>query len=196
MGTRDTLRLPTELQAFWLASAVALLLTVVVSVLKWRAGMMVYNWDPLSDPLFGDMMEYPGTYALLHTRAFFFNVAGKPWAYPMYSPVAYPPFAAAVMAPMYRSGQPELVFIAVTVVWLAVLVWCVRRWLRQAGLGAWTATLFPLSIAAMSFPIARLVHQGNIELVVWIFTAVGVWAWVREENDLAAVLWGLAAAMK
>src|ERR1019366_4919009 len=38
--------------------------------------------------------------------------------------------------------------------------------------------------------------QGNIELVLWIFAAVGVWAFMREHDDAAAVLWGLAAAMK
>ena len=44
-----------------------------------------FNWDPLSDRLFVDLMEYPGTYTLLHTTAFFFNVAGHPWPYPMWS---------------------------------------------------------------------------------------------------------------
>jgi hypothetical protein len=59
-----------------------------------------------------------------------------------------------------------------------------------------TATLFPLTMVTMSFPIARLVHQGNIELVLWIFAAVGVWEFLRGWDDAAAVLWGLAAAMK
>jgi hypothetical protein len=48
----------------------------------------------------------------------------------------------------------------------------------------------------MSFPVERLVHQGNIELLMWVFTATGAYAWVRQKNDLAAVLWGCAAAMK
>src|ERR1035441_5648176 len=96
---RGRVRLPAELRAFWVALLAAFALAFLVGWLKWRAGVSQYNWDPLSDPLFGDLMEYPGTYKLLHTAAFFFNVAGNPWPYPMFSPVAYPPFAAAVMAP-------------------------------------------------------------------------------------------------
>lgn len=189
-------RLPRELRAFWLLSAAGIVLAFVAGWFKWHSGMTVYNWDPLSDPRFGDLLEYPGTYALLHSRAFFFNVPGKPWAYPMYSPVAYPPFAAAVMAPIYLSSQPEFVFVLLSAFWLIVAVAAVRRWMLRAGITASTAMLFPLTVVAMSFPIARLVHQGNIELVVWVLTATGAWAWYRDKNDLAAVLWGLAAAMK
>ena len=190
------LRLPRELRAFWVLSVVGVALAIVAGWFKWRSGLSFYNWDPLSDPRFGDLLEYPGTYALLHSRAFFFNVSGRPWIYPMYSPVAYPPFAVAVMAPIYLSGQPELTFVLLSAAWLLSAVIWVRGWLARAGINPWTATLFPLSVAAFSFPIARLVHQGNIELVVWILTATGVYSWIREKNELAAVLWGLAAAMK
>ena len=191
-----SLRLPRELRLFWIASAIGVVLAVIVGWFKWRSGQSIYNWYPLSDPLFGDLLEYPGTYALLHTRAFFFNVAGKPWTYPMYSAVAYPPFAAAVMAPIYLSGQPELVISLLSAAWLVFAILWVRGWMARAGISRSTSTLFPISVAAMSFPIARLVHQGNIELIVWVLTATGVYAWVREKDDLAAVLWGLAAAMK
>jgi hypothetical protein len=88
------------------------------------------------------------------------------------------------------------VFVLLSVAWLSGAIWIVRGWLRSAGVGAWTATLLPLTIAATSFPIARVVHQGNIELVLWALTATGVWAWVRDRNYLAAALWGCAAAMK
>ena len=194
--TARPMSLPRELQIFWLTSAVAVALSVVVSWLKWRAGQVATNWNPLGDPPFGDLREYPGTYTLLHTRAFFCNLPLRPWPYPLYSPVAYPPLAAAVMAPIYLSGQPELVFLLLSAAWLLGAIWCARGWMRSAGIGPWTATLLPLTIAAISFPIARLVHQGNIELVVWALTATGVWAWFGDRNYLAATLWGCAAAMK
>jgi hypothetical protein len=188
--------LPRELRIFWLASIIAFVLAAVVSWLKWRAGQSVTNWNPLSDQPFGDLREYPGTYTLLHTRAFFFNVTGHPWPYPLYAAVAYPPLATALMAPIYLSGQPELVFLLLSAVWLVGAAWIVRGWLRSAGIGAWVATVLPLTLAATSFPIERLVHQGNIELVLWVLTATGVWAWFRDRNYLAAMLWGCAAAMK
>ena len=189
-------RLPPELRAFWVASLATFALTFVVGWLKWRAGLSRYNWDPLSDPLFGDLMEYPGTYKLLHSAAFFFNVAGNPWAYPMFSPVAYPPFAAAVMAPLYAFPIPELLDLLVSGAWLAVLVGWVGRGLVRVGVAPATAVLMPLSLVLISFPIERLVHQGNIEIVLWMLTALGVLAFLRGHDDAAAVLWGLAAAMK
>ena len=189
-------RLPPELRAFWVASLATFALTFVVGWLKWRAGLSRYNWDPLSDPLFGDLMEYPGTYQLLHSAAFFFNVAGNPWAYPMFSPVAYPPFAAAVMAPLYAFPIPELLDLLVSGAWLAVLVGWVGRGLVRVGVAPATAVLMPLSLVLISFPIERLVHQGNIEIVLWMLTALGVLAFLRGHDDAAAVLWGLAAAMK
>jgi hypothetical protein len=190
------MRLPRELRTFWAVSLAVFALAFVVGWLKWHAGESRYNWDPLSDPLFGDLMEYPGTYTLLHSAAFFFNVAGKPWAYPMYSPVAYPPFAAVVMAPMYAFPIPVLAFLIVAGMWLLALVAWASRALVRAGIGAATAILLPLTLVAISFPIERLVHQGNIELVLWIFAACGVWAFWHGHDDAAAVLWGLAAAMK
>jgi len=189
-------RLPPELRAFWVASLATFALTFVVGWLKWRAGLSRYNWDPLSDPLFGDLMEYPGTYQLLHSAAFFFNVAGNPWAYPMFSPVAYPPFAAAVMAPLYAFPIPELLYLLVSGAWLAVLVGWVGRGLVRVGVAPATAVLMPLSLVLISFPIERLVHQGNIEIVLWMLTALGVLAFLRGHDDAAALLWGLAAAMK
>jgi len=195
-GSTGRVRLPVELRAFWAASLAVFALTFVVGWLKWRAGLSRYNWDPLSDPLFGDLTEYPGTYQLLHSAAFFFNVEGKPWPYPMYSPVAYPPFAAAVMAPMYAFRVPELLYLVVSGAWIVALVGWVARGLVRAGIGVATAVAMPLSLALISFPILRMVHQGNVEVVLWMFTALGVLAFVRGHDDVTAVLWGLAAAMK
>ena len=189
-------RLPGELRAFWWSSLIVLALTVVVGWLKYRAGTSPYNWFPLSDRLFFDLREYPGTYTLLHTEAFFNNVARRPWPYLMYSPVAYPPFAAVVMAPMYAFPIPELLFLMVSAAWLVAAIWWAGHALVRDGIAPVTAVLFPLTLVATSFPIARLIHQGNIELVVWMFTAIGVWAFLRGRDDAAAVLWGLAAAMK
>ena len=73
-------------------------------------------------------MEYPGTYTLLHSAAFFFNVAGRPWPYPMCAPVAYPPFGAAVMAPLYAFPIPELLFLIV-----AGAMACAAGWVGRAG---------------------------------------------------------------
>jgi hypothetical protein len=46
------------------------------------------------------------------------------------------------------------------------------------------------------FPTERLVVQGNIEIFLWIFAAAGAWAFLRDRDDAAGILWGLAAASK
>jgi hypothetical protein len=192
-------RLSALLRSFWAWSGVVFGLTLAVAWVEYRLGVSRYNWDPLSDPLFGDLMEYPGTYRWLHTAAFFFNVTGRPVQYPLYSPVAYPPFAAMVLAGLYSAASPVLRYLEVTAVWLAAALWGVRRALMRVGIGAATATLFPLTMVAISFPIVRLVHEGNVELALWVLTAAGVWAYVKDSrggDDAAAVMWGLAAAMK
>jgi hypothetical protein len=192
---RERTTLPRLLRRFWTWSATTFGMTLVLAWVEFRAGFSTGRWDPLLAP-FIDLKEYPGTYRLLHTAAFFFNVPGNPLPYPLFSPVAYPPFAAVVMAPMYAASSPAAVYLAVAAIALGVAVWAVRRALMREGIGGVTATLFPLTLVLMSFPIVRLVNQGNIELVLWIFAAAGCLAYVREKDDLAAVLWGLAAAMK
>lgn len=188
--------LPRELTVFWICSLAAFALTVVVGWLKFRAGQSVYNWNPLSDPLFGDLDEYYGTYTLLHSSAFFFNLAGRPWPYPMFGAVAYPPLAAVVMAPLYAFPIPALLFLIVAGVWLMALVWWARRQLIRIGIKTITAILLPVTLVSISFPVQRLVHQGNIELVLWIFATLGVLAFWYGYDDAAGILWGLAAALK
>ena len=195
-STRARVRLPELLRQFWAWSGVVFGLTLLVAWVEYRAGYTALNYNPLGDPLFGDLMEYPGTYQWLHTAAFFFNVTGRPVPYPLYSSVAYPPFAAMVLAGLYSAASPVLRYLEVTAVWLAAAVWGVRRALVRAGISGVTATLFPLTMVLISFPIARLVHEGNVELALWVLTATGVWAYLKDYDDAAAVLWGLAAAMK
>jgi hypothetical protein len=189
-------RLPPAIFLFWAASVAALWLTVAIAWIERRAGLPRGLWDPFGDPLFQDFMDYPATYTLLHTRAFFFGPGSSTGMGTMFSPVAYPPFAAVVLAWFYSAGCGVWGYLGTAGVWLAGAAWGVRRALLRAGLCGTTATLLPLTLLAASFPILRLLHEGNIELAVWILTALGTYAWMRDRNAAAAVLFGLAGAMK
>jgi hypothetical protein len=152
------------------------------------------RYNPLSDPLFGDLRWYAGMYKVLHTAAFF---AAAPTAqFPDARPIFYPPLTSVALAPIYAAASPEGVFVAISVAWFGMMVWWVRRELVRQGIAAATATLFPVTLGLMLFPAVRLVHEGNVELLLWICAAVGTWAFLEEKDDWAAVLWGLAAAMK
>jgi hypothetical protein len=180
--------LPKILRWFWIGSASVFVLTLLVSCLEFRAGMNRYRWIPFDTPYFRDLLEEAPTFRLLHTAAFF-DLTNL-------SPVAYPPFGVIQLALLYSSGHPAIFFLVLAAAALGFAVWGVRRALVGSGIDRRTATLFPLTLALVSFPIERLVIQGNIEIFLWIFAAAGTWAYLRDRDDVAAVFWGLAAASK
>jgi hypothetical protein len=180
--------LPKVLRWFWIGSVGAFALTLLVACLEFRAGMNQYRWSGFDTPYFRDLLQDAPTFRLLHTAAFF-DPANP-------SAVAYPPFGAIQLGLLYASGHPVIFFLLLALTALGFAVWGVRRALVEKGIDRRVALLFPLTLALVSFPIERLVVQGNIEIFLWIFAAVGVWAYLRDHDDVAAVLWGLAAASK
>lgn len=147
------------------------------------------GWDPLGDPLFSDLLENMPTLRVVHTSAF--------WAGGILTPsVAYPPFGAVLLGLLYATGRPSAVYVTLAAAWLLLAAWGIRRALLAQGIRPWTATLFPLTVAAVSFPIEGLIQRGNIELLLWIFAASGVWLFLRGHNRSAAILFALAAAAK
>ncbi|WP_157477539.1 glycosyltransferase family 87 protein [Granulicella tundricola] len=182
------MRLPRALRVFWAGSVGMFLLTWLRGWLEARAGVPRNGWDPLDEPLFGDLLEYVPTLKLVHTSAF--------WGNPVTSPVAYPPFGAVLFRGLYLGGHPVAVYVVIAALAAGVVVWGVVRALRAEGIGWATAILFPVTVGLVSFPIRGLVERGNVELLLWIFAATGSWLYVRGRNDGAAVLWGLAAGVK
>jgi Glycosyltransferase family 87 len=180
--------LPGLLRMFWVGSAAAFVLMVLVGYVEYRMGFKQPHYNPLAGDRYQDLMEFPPVYRLVHTAAFFRGVGD--------SRVAYPPLGAVVYALVYGTGHPIGFYLGTAALWLAAGVWGVRRELVASGISGVTATLFPLTVALMSFPIAGLLQRGNIELFLWIIAAMGTWAFLRGHENWAAVLWGLAAAMK
>jgi hypothetical protein len=180
--------MPRVLSIFWLASAVAFALMFLIAWLWARAGVVRVGWDPLGDPLFGDLLENIPSFRLVHTEAF--------WGSPLAPTVAYPPFGAVLLGLFYATGAPSAVYVAIALLFLSLAAWCMRQALLRYGLAPWPATLFPVTIAAVSFPIEGLLQRGNIELCLWIFAAAGTWMFLRGHPNAAAILWALAAAVK
>lgn len=183
---RGSVRLPVALRWFWAANVAGALLTVLVAWLERRAGWPVEYWFPLQLPYFFDLMQYAPTFHLLHSAAFF-HAADR---------FVYPPVAAVWFALLFATHHPIAVYLALAAVALGFALWRVMRALRAEGLARETAVLLPLTMLLCSFPLWRLVPQGNIELVLWMFAAAGVWRFVEGHDEQAAVLWGLAAATK
>ncbi len=182
------MRLPAVLRMFWVGSVAAFGLMVLVGYVRYRMGDPPTNYNPLGGARYQDLMEFPPVYRMLHTADFYEGINT--------SRVTYPPLGMVLFAALYASGHPIGVYLATAAVWLAACAWGVRRGLMVEGIGGVTATLFPLTVALVSFPIAGLLQRGNIELFVWVFAGLGTWLFVRGREDAAAALWGLAAAVK
>jgi hypothetical protein len=183
--TPTTRPLPTSLRRFWIATAVIFALTYITAQIRYWLGL---RYNPFTQYPFSDLYEYLPTFHYLHTAAFF---------HPPDAPaVAYPPFSAVLYRICYLTPHPLLFYFFLAGLWVAAGVWMLRRAMMQRGISATTATLFPFSIAVLSFPIPALLERGNIELFLWIFASLGIVAFVRGRNTLAALLWALAAATK
>jgi hypothetical protein len=176
------------LRWFWIGSVLAFGLMLLVNYLKYLAGVPLNARFPIGGPLFGDLLEFVPTFQHAHTAGFLRSTA--------FSGIAYPPLGAVLYALMYSFGHPVVFYLGTLALWLGIAIAEVRQRLINNGIGRVTAMLFPLTLAAVSFPIEGLIQRGNIELFVWILTAVGIWAFLRDRDKTAAALWGLAAATK
>jgi hypothetical protein len=180
--------LPKILRWFWIGSASAFGLMLLVNYLEYLAGIPWNARFPIGNELFGDLVEFVPAFQQAHVAGFFPGRA--------FSTVAYPPLGAILYALMYSFGHPVIFYLGIFTLWVGVAIEGVRRRLVDQGISPVVAISFPLTLAAVSFPIEGLVQRGNIELFVWIFAAAGVWAYLRDRDKTAAVLWGLAGATK
>jgi hypothetical protein len=180
--------LPNVLRWFWAGTVISFFLMILVVWLEARAGWPKSQYALLQEPNFADLLEYIPAFRLVHTEAFFGN--------PVTSTVAYPPFGAVMFPVLYALGDPVRAFLIMAALAFGGAFWGVRRALVQHGINPRIASPFLMTLGFLSFPIWRLVPQGNIELFLWLFAAAGIWAYLRGYDDAAAVLWALSGATK
>lgn len=134
-------------------------------------------------PVFEDILVYKGRFALYHTAKFFTSRST--------SAFAYPAGAAPIYEAFYKTSDATttyLIFAAITVlVTLTVTLYFLRR--RDA------AKLF-LPLLLFAFPLIFLIQRANIEIVLWIIVVLGLLAYRRGLGIVAAILFGIAAAIK
>ena len=135
-------------------------------------------------PNFEDIIVYRGRFTLYHTAKFFTSRA--------FSGFAYPAGAAPIYEAFYATHDAVNAYcIVAAIASLAALVLAFVALARAKA-----ATLFlPLCIAAC-FPLLFLIQRANIEIVLWIIVAAGLIAYRQRLPYLAAVLFGLGAAVK
>lgn len=142
---------------------------------------------PADHPL-TDFYLYTPTFEDYHTAAFSQIVPG-------HSRFAYPPLMAPIYAAFYALPHKTSFYLAFTaLVWLGLLVWALR-FVRHQGASPKTYALC-LCSGTLAFPALFLLERGNLEIFVWAAAAGGMLLFTRGRTGWAAVLFGVATALK
>lgn len=136
---------------------------------------------------FGDFWHYRALLQLLHRPEFF--AAHDRFAYPA-------PCAILYQWLYHFTTRPHVAFNLLVWITEGVSAVLLYRALVRRGMGALRAVGLLVLLTITSYPWHFLYDRGNIEVFVYVFIAGGVWAWLVGKNDVAAVLWGIAASLK
>ncbi len=183
--------LPRPLLIFVWASIVLTIAAILFSVLARHLGYGLPYTNPyyyLPGDRFGDFQAFEDKFQDLGTPAFFTS-KNKFFMYPAPMVFVFRPF----MTQTDRSSQVFLGFLLVIVALSVLAFW---RILRNAGLGGIWLNLFVAAVVILSYPVLFELMRWNIEIVIFLLTSLGVWAFWRERFYQAAFYFGLAASLK
>jgi hypothetical protein len=68
--------------------------------------------------------------------------------------------------------------------------------LRKQKFGTMQSVLFVGSTAFLSYPLLFEIQRGNIEFLIWLFGALGIWCFLTGRTTASAVAIGVAASLK
>ena len=141
---------------------------------------------PKADP-FRDFYIYQPRYEFFHTDRFF-TFHGPDYLYPA--------SVASLYRLFYFFPKSTAVFLAaLSLAFLSVLLLFARCLLRRNLSPAALLQLF-LVLLLCCYPLAFEFEQANMEWIIWLLVAVGVWAFVRRYSYFAAVCFGIVGALK
>lgn len=136
---------------------------------------------------FGDIWNYRVLFFSLHTQAFFESA----------NRFAYPAPCAIFYDFLYKFGRnAHKVYILVFLATLSGSAYLFFRMLRGFEWSRQAAGYFAGFLVLTSYPWEKLFDRSNLEIFLYIFIALGFWAFITGREELAAVLWGCAGAMK
>lgn len=187
--------LPRELRTFLLINCTLWLLSLAKPLVLFATTRNVNSFDSIAmaNPFF-DFYVYLSR--LLHRHsANFFTAPGFPWNYPAPSVFVYSLYYAIDR----RSHISRFGFYCFLVSVAAILAFIMRRLVRTLAryrLPRPTSIVFLLLSLAFSWPIYFAIERGNIELLLWLGVAAGVWCYLRNRWWLAAIFLGTTAAFK
>ncbi len=147
-----------------------------------------YNWPlmPKADP-FRDFYLYQPRYRFFHSY-YFFLFPGADYMYP--APVA------SVYRFFYLFPHSTNVFLAALSFSFLLALLLFARALLKHGLAP--VALFQLFLVLLfcSYPFAFEFEQANMEWIIWLFVAIGLWTFLKHHGYTAAVCFGVVGALK
>jgi hypothetical protein len=139
-------------------------------------------------PAFWDLLVFQSRFAEFHTERF--------WGVPAY-PFTYPAPLALVFGALYAlPGNPVWWFLGLGVCVILLFADRFSAILVRKGLSPRAATGLVLILIGTNWGIGYLMNRTNIEGVVVILVSSGIICFVKKQFEAAAVLFGIAGAMK
>lgn len=187
--------LPRELRTFLLINCTLWFLSLAKPLLLFARSRNVDSFDSIAmaNPFF-DFYAYLSSVLNRHT-ADLFTAPGFPWNYPAPSIFVYAFYYA-----VDRRGHIALFgfycFLFTVAAILAFIMVRLARRFASYGLSGSTAIGFLVLSLIVSWPIYFAIERGNIELLLWLGVAAGIWFYLRKQWWLAAIFLGTTAAFK
>jgi hypothetical protein len=136
-----------------------------------------------SGPNFEDIIVYKGRFTLYHSAKFFTSRA--------FSGFAYPAGAAPIYALFYATADATTTYLLLATISILTALTAAFVFLRNHA-----ATRLFAPLLLLTFPLIFLIQRANIELILWLILALAILAYRRNLPYPAAILIGIAAAVK
>lgn len=173
-----------------LALAAISLADTGIGLLLHRPTALEYLWQPWPA---SDYYDYLPRFAVLHSPSFF-TVYAYPWVYP--APAAF------ILYPFYQFSRPThwhpgYFLFAGSVLGLSfAFAWRLRQKLIEQRIKPWHATALLGLTFCPGWPLYFALERGNIEALLWIGIATGVFCAATGRHTRAAGLIGVFGSAK
>ena len=134
-----------------------------------------------------DLRVFLYRFKFLHQSNFF---------YPGWDAFQYPGSMALLYQALYLTHHPFRVFLVVGVGGVAALAFLLARRMMHEGVSRLVAYGFVIATLLVSYPFWFEFLQGNMEVFVFFFTALGLLSFLRDERYRAGIFFGIATGLK
>ena len=195
LAQRQSVRrfLPGPLRLYWAAIALIVALCEAITFLArnlLHRRRYPYFYD-LLDPIYNnvDFNCFADRFRYFHQAAFFAGHHQQGFNYPAPDALVYELFYGFFSNPTLRFVQcGAFCYVAAAVLF--------ARGLMRRGLRPVVACAFAASALLLSYPALLAFYLSNIEVVVWVVTALGLGSYAKRRPTAAVLCFGVAGSLK